>query len=79
MPFLFFVDGTRKMTTNLTAGEQAQVAEILNRRANEVAGFSDDYTKDPKYYGSVQLALQREIERLRRLADKVCPSVEDDS
>ncbi len=61
------------MTTELTQAERNQVAEILTRRANEIAGFSSDYRNDPKHFGSVELALTREIERLRRLADKVCP------
>lgn len=55
----------------MTKVESEEIAEILNRRANEIAGFSSEYQKDPKYYGSVELALTREIERLRRLAIKV--------
>jgi len=57
----------------LTKSEKEQIAEILNRRANEIAGFSSDYQRDGKHYGSVELALTREIDRLRRLADKVNP------
>ena len=57
----------------LTKGERKQIAEILSRRANEIAGFSGDYRNDPKHYGSVELALTREIERLRRLAERVSP------
>lgn len=62
------------MTTELTKSERTQIAEILSRRANEIAGFSGDYRKDGNHYGSVELALTREIERLRRLADRVNPS-----
>lgn len=65
---------------DLTKRDAAQIAEILNRRANEIAGFSEDYRKDGKHYGSVELALSREIVRLRRLAEKVNPpELEDES
>lgn len=66
------------MTPDLTKKEREQIAEILSRRANEIAGFSGDYRNDPKHYGSVELALTREIERLRRLADRVCPTEPED-
>lgn len=59
--------------------ECEQIAEILNRRANEIAGFADDYRRDSKHFGSVELALTREIDRLRRLADKVCPPEEGEA
>ena len=62
----------------LTKGERKQIAEILSRRANEIAGFGGDYRNDPKHYGSVELALTREIERLRRLAERVSPPEPDD-
>lgn len=57
----------------LTKSERKQIAEILSRRANEIAGFSDDYRRKPEHHGSVELALSREIERLRGLAGKVNP------
>lgn len=57
----------------MTASEKRQVAEILSRRANEIAGFHNDYRKDPGHHGSVEFALSREIDRLRRLADRVDP------
>ena len=66
------------MTTELTKSERAQIAEILIRRANEIAGFSGDYRKDGNHFGSVELALTREVERLRRLADRVNPSEPED-
>ena len=66
------------MTTELTKSERAQIAEILIRRANESAGFSGDYRKDGNHFGSVELALTREVERLRRLADRVNPSEPED-
>ncbi len=69
------------MTLELTRNECEQIAEILTRRANEIAGFCSDYRNDPKHYGSVELAMTREIGRLRRLADRVCPAepVESDT
>ena len=67
------------MSHELTKQEREQVAEILERRATEIAGFTDEYRRDPKHYGSVELALSREITRLRRLADRVSPpEAEDD-
>lgn len=65
---------TENKMAGLTKSEREQVAEILNRRANEVASFKDDYKKDSNHFGSVELALSREIERLRRLASLVNPS-----
>lgn len=64
----------------MTAGEKRQVAEILNRRANEIAGFHNEYRNDAKHHGSVEFALSREIDRLRRLAERVDPPLpeEDD-
>lgn len=61
----------------LAPSERAQIAEILARRANEIAGFSDEYRRDPKHYGSVEFALTREIQRLRRLAERVSPQFEE--
>lgn len=66
------------MTTELTKSERAQISEILSRRANEIAGFSDDYRNDGNHFGSVELALTREVERLRRLADRVSPPDPED-
>jgi len=58
----------------LTINERQQIAEILERRSNEIAGFSADYKRDTGHFGSVELALSREIQRLRRLAERVSPS-----
>ena len=66
------------MNLQITFGECEQIAEILERRANEIAGFAGDYRSDSKHFGSVELALSREISRLRRLADKVRPPVVED-
>jgi len=64
----------------LSKSERKQIAEILSRRANEIAGFKGDYQKSENHYGSVELALSREIQRLRRLEEKVNPpdTTEDD-
>ena len=65
-------------TLELTASEREQIASILSRRANEIASFSMDYQKDDKHHGSVELALTREMERLRRLAERVNPAEPED-
>lgn len=62
----------------LTKTEREQIAEILTRRANEIAGFSADYKRDAGHFGSVELALTREVERLRRLAGRVNPPKPED-
>jgi hypothetical protein len=59
---------------DLIKSERDQIGEILRRRANEIAGFSDEYRRKTDHYGSVELALTREINRLRHLADRVNPS-----
>ena len=59
--------------TNLTKSEREQISEILKRRANEIAEFSHAYSNGQNNFGSVELALSREIERLRRLAERVNP------
>lgn len=68
------------MTTaqELTSADRAQIAEILERRANEIAGFHDNYRSKPDHFGSVELALTREINRLRRLAERVCAPDEEE-
>lgn len=69
---------TNKMNLNITYGEYSQIAEILNRRSNEIAMFSCDYRSETNTRGGVELALSREIDRLRRLSDKICPPSEDE-
>lgn len=59
--------------SNLTKSECNQIKEILKRRANEIASFNSDYRDKPDHFGSVELALTREIERLRNLANRVSP------
>ena len=63
--------------SKLTKSDREQVADVLSRRSNEIAGYLDDYRKDPNHFGSVELALTREVQRLRRLAGKVNPPIED--
>lgn len=63
---------------DLSQSERAQIAEILDRRANEIAGFCDEYRRDAKHFGSVEFALSREISRLRRLAERVNPPEPED-
>lgn len=60
-----------------------QIAEILTRRSNEIAGFKEQFRKPAvagpaELPGSVELALSREIERLRDLADKVKPPKDEE-
>lgn len=62
----------------LTRVESGRIGDILRRRANEIASFSMDYQKKPDHYGSVELAMTREMQRLRRLADRVNPSPQSD-
>ena len=55
----------------LTLCDREDIAEILLRRTNEIASFADDYRRNDSHFGSVEMALTREIFRLRRLADVV--------
>jgi hypothetical protein len=71
-------DTTDTKADLLTTSDRAQIAEILGRRANEIAGYCDEYRRKPDHYGSVELALSREISRLRRLAERVSPEPETD-
>lgn len=64
--------------TTLTKDECNQIATILERRANEVAGYCEDNKeKYPREItkltmpASVQYALELEIKRLRALAGKI--------
>jgi hypothetical protein len=58
------------MSTALTDSERDQIATILTRRANEVAGFKNNYKEA---LASVDYACELEIKHLRKLADKVNP------
>ena len=56
----------------LTLTEREQIAEILKRRANDIASYKMRHLKDDEP-ASVEFALSREISRLRRLAERVNP------
>lgn len=66
------------MNIDLTRHEREQIAEVLRRRANEIAAFNADYTRVAGHLGSVELALTREIQRLRHLEGRVCPAAADE-
>lgn len=66
------------LNISLSRSESDQIGDILLRRANEIASFSIDYQKKPDHYGSVELAMTREMQRLRRLADRVNPAPQSD-
>jgi hypothetical protein len=65
------------MKPKLTQEDREDISEILGRRANEIAGFLSKYRENEDHYGSVELALTREIDRLRKIANKVNPYEED--
>jgi hypothetical protein len=67
------------MELHISKKDCIQIADILSRRANEIAGFTNDYRSKSEHYGSVELALTREMSRLRDLAHKINPPlIEDD-
>ena len=60
----------------LSKDECDDIVEILKRRANDVASFQDDVKKWTggnfrEFPGSVEMALTRECNRLRDLAERV--------
>jgi hypothetical protein len=60
------------MRQPLRPHECRDIEEILKRRANDVASFCDDFGIDRKKLpGSVEMALSREIQRLRELQSRV--------
>ena len=70
------------MSTELTPSEREQIATILSRRANEIAGYKSDHscekyplTTKPEMMmpASVEYALELEINRLRKLSSKINP------
>lgn len=73
------------MSLELTSSERVQVATILSRRANEISGYKSEHscekfpTPTDKLLmpASVEYALELEIQRLRRLADKISPPKEN--
>lgn len=70
--------GEQIMNIDLTTHEREQIAEVLRRQANEIAGFKADYTRGNAHLGSVELALTREIARLRHLESRVHPAEHDE-
>ena len=65
------------MTAKLPQSDRKEIAEILDRRSREIADFKHKYQRDENHFGSVELALSREISRLRGLAIKVNPPKPD--
>lgn len=68
------------MNLELSDSERKQIAEILERRANDIATFESAVKRNMPptvaeydFPGSVDLALTREIQRLRKLASKIRP------
>lgn len=67
----------------LTQREKSEIAEILSRRANELASFKSDLEEHAKmkfnsFPGSAELAISREIKRLRGFVDKLVPVSEEE-
>lgn len=60
------------MDLKLTFNECRQIATILTRRANEIASYKGELQRT-KDLASVDYALELEVTRLRRLADKISP------
>jgi len=68
-----------KTELTLSESERDQIATILSRRANEIAGYKGDHSceygttaaSEKQMPASVEYALELEIKRLRRLADKL--------
>ena len=63
----------------LTDSERREVADILGRRANELASFREDIekataTKFNGWPGCIDLAVEREMTRLRGLQAKIKPA-----
>lgn len=65
------------MILSITIEKARDIEEILSRRANEIASFRQKYTNDDNHLGSVELALSREIDRLRELADTMKVNPDD--
>jgi len=65
--------------TRLTTAQRDQISTILSRRANEIAGYSDEHREKPTQPdrkgmpASVEYALELEINRLRKLSALIAP------
>lgn len=71
--------------TPLSDSDCKQIADILERRANDIASFQSAVKRhmppsvaEYDFPGSVEMALTREIQRLRRLAHKINPVTQED-
>ena len=69
-----------EILTPLTQSEREQIETILSRRANEIAGYKGEHSCEAytvpiekQMPASVEYALDLEIKRLRKLAEKVNP------
>lgn len=70
-----------KQAVLLSDSQRNQIAEILSRRANEIAGYGQDHQESIAHPerrdampASVHFALELEMRRLRALADAVKPN-----
>lgn len=77
---------TKPKPVLLTDSERCQIAEVLERRANDISSFKSDLNRKSnashsfdEFPGSVEMALSREILRLRKLAGLVeLPKIVDE-
>lgn len=64
--------------------EREEIAIILSRRANEIAGYKSEHSgeayppKENAMPASVEYALELEITRLRKLEQKIRPPKKDE-
>ena len=63
----------------LTPADREQIAEILSRRANEIAGFSGDYRNDPKHFVTNRFGRTHDVNNLYVCDASVFPSPTDKS
>lgn len=64
---------------SLNDQECHQIADILSRRANEIAMWESAQRETIPYPASVKMAVEIEIERLRNLARKLTPAPPTDA
>ena len=65
--------------SELTLQDKKDIEDVLRLRANEIASFRTDYCSNPHHLSSVELALTKEMLRLRELAAKINPFIDDDA
>lgn len=56
----------------LTVRIEEDVSEITERRAKEVSMFRTKYMEDPNHFGSVEMSLANEVNRLQDLVTALC-------